>query len=109
MLYQQPGSISSLLVWKPALPPKCKSLMEIQQEQAKHQRVEEQGVAEVVPCTILLEDSVVNSGTLVHGSISLPPSSEFFKRNTGRGGLQSIECGYFTRACDVLSCNYVCE
>jgi hypothetical protein len=81
--------------------------MEIQQEHAKHQRVEEQGVAEVVACIMLgrLCCELWDFGSL--GSISLPPSSEFFKRNTGRGGLQSIECGYFTRACDVLSCNYV--
>ncbi|CAM6043468.1 unnamed protein product [Sphagnum compactum] len=64
MLYKQPGSIASSPVWTPALPPECKSLMEIQQEQAQRQRVEEQGVAEVVAGTMPSEDSVVSSGTL---------------------------------------------
>ncbi|CAN5966364.1 unnamed protein product [Sphagnum jensenii] len=64
MLYKQPGSIASSPVWTPALPPECKSLMEIQQEQAQRQRVEEQGVAEVVASTMPSEDSAVSSGTL---------------------------------------------
>jgi hypothetical protein len=64
MLYKQPGSIASSPVWTPALPPECKSLMEIQQEQAQRQRVEEQGVAEVVAGTMPSEDSAVSSGTL---------------------------------------------
>ncbi|CAM6008004.1 unnamed protein product [Sphagnum balticum] len=81
MLYKQPGSIASSPVWTPSLPPECKSLMEIQQEQAQGQRVEEQGVAEVGTGTMPSEDSVVSSGTLVGPWVAsvCPPQAKSLK------------------------------
>jgi hypothetical protein len=77
--------------------------MEIQQEQAKHQRVEEQGVAEVVACTMLLKDSVVSSRTLGPWVASVcPPQAHSLKEIQEEEAYRALSVG--TSLGHVMSC-----